>query len=62
MEALALHTGAPIVHWEDNTSFIYVAEAKIFTHIVKQIDIPVYFLQEILTMVSLLKNMRSLVL
>ena len=28
MEALALHTGAPAVHWEDNTSCIYVVEDK----------------------------------
>ena len=46
MEALALHTGANTVHWEDNTSCIYVVEAKIVTPRVKQIDIPVYFLQE----------------
>ena len=48
MEALVLQTGAPVVHWEDNTIFIYVVEAKIVTPRVKQIDIPVYFLQEIL--------------
>ena len=46
MEALALHTGAPTVHWEDNTSFISVVEAKRVTTRVKHIDIPVYFLQE----------------
>ena len=46
MEALALHTGAPTVNWEDNTSCIYVVEAKIFTLIVKHIYIPVCFLQE----------------
>ena len=28
MEYLALHTGAPKVNWEDDTSCIYVAEAK----------------------------------
>ena len=28
MEALATHTGSPIVHWEYSTSFIYVVEAK----------------------------------
>ena len=33
-EALALHTGAPKVHWEDNTSCISVVEAKIITPIV----------------------------
>ena len=46
MEAVALHTGAVILHWEDNTSFISVVEAKIVTPIVKHIDIPVYFLQD----------------
>ena len=46
MEDLALQTGAPTVNWEDNTSFIYVVEAKIGTPRVKKIDIPVYFLQE----------------
>ena len=46
MEALALHTAAPTVHWEDNTSYISVVEAKIFTLRVKHFDIPVYFLQE----------------
>ena len=46
MEDLALQTVAPTVHWEDNTIFIYVVEAKIFTPRVKHIDIPVFFLQE----------------
>ena len=46
MESLALHTGAPTVHWEYNTRFIYVVEAKIVTPIVKHIDINVCFLQE----------------
>ena len=46
MKALALHTGAPTVHWEDNTSFISVVEAKRVTPRVKHIDITVCFLQE----------------
>ena len=46
MEDLALYTGAPTVHWEDNTSCISVVEAKRVTPRVKHIDIPVYFLQE----------------
>ena len=46
MEALALHTGAPTVNWEDNTSFISVVEAKRVTPIVKNIHIPVCFIQE----------------
>ena len=44
MEALALDTGAHIVHFEDNTSSIYVVEAKTVTPRVKHIDIPVCFL------------------
>ena len=28
MEALALHTGAHTVHWEDNTSYISVVKSK----------------------------------
>ena len=46
MEALALHTCAPTVHWEDNTSCISVVEAKIVTPRVRGIDISVCFLQE----------------
>ena len=46
MEALALHTGATTVHWEDNTSCIYVVESKRVTPRVKHIDITVCFLQE----------------
>ena len=46
MEALALYTGAPTLHWEDNTSCISVVGDKIVTTRVKYIDIPVCFLQE----------------
>ena len=46
MEALALHTGAPTVHWEDNKICISVVEAKIVTPIFKHIDIPGCFLQD----------------
>ena len=46
MEALAIQTGAPIVHWEDNTSSISVVESKIVTPIFKHINIPVCFLQD----------------
>ena len=45
MEALALHTGAPAVHWEEK-SCIYAVEAKIVNPRVKHIDISVWFLQE----------------
>ena len=45
MEALALHTGAPTVDWEDNTSCISFVESKKVTPRVKHMDIPVYFLQ-----------------
>ena len=43
MEALVLHTGAPTVHWEYITSFIYVVESKIVTVRVKRIDILVFY-------------------
>ena len=46
MEALAIHTGLPAVHWEDNTICISIVEDKIFTPLVKHVDIPVWFLQE----------------
>ena len=46
MEDLAIYTGVPTVHWEDNTSCISVVEAKRVTPRAKQIDIPVCFLQE----------------
>ena len=46
MEALAIHTGAPTVHWEDNQSCISAVEAKIVTPRVKHIDITVCFIQE----------------
>ena len=46
MEALELHTGAPIIHWEDNTSYISAVESKRFTPRVKHIYFPVCFLQE----------------
>ena len=51
MEAIALQTCAPTVHWEDNTSCIYVVEAKIVTTKVKHIVIPICFPQEQFTMV-----------
>ena len=43
MESLALHTGTPTVHLEDNTSCTYVVEAKMVNPRLKHIDIPVYF-------------------
>ena len=46
MKSLALHTGAPTLHWEYNTSCISVVEAKIVTPRVKHIDITVCFLPE----------------
>ena len=46
METLALHTGAPTVHWEDKTNCISIVETKIVTPRVKHIDIPVCFLLE----------------
>ena len=46
MEALALHTGELIVHWQDNKSCIYVVGDKRVTPIVKDIDITICFLKE----------------
>ena len=46
MEAIALQTCAPTVHWEDNTSCISAFEDKIVTPIVKHIDVLICFLQE----------------
>ena len=46
VEALSLHTGAPTLHWEDNTSCISIVEAKKVTTTVKNIDILVCFLQD----------------
>ena len=46
MEPLALHTGAPIVYCEDNTSCTYVVEASIVTPIVTHIELRVCLLQD----------------
>ena len=46
MEALAICTGAPTVHFEYNTICISVVGYNTVNPIVKHIDIPVYFLQE----------------
>ena len=43
MESLALRTGSPTVHWEYNTSCVYVVESKRVTPRVKHINIPVVF-------------------
>ena len=62
MEALALHTGAPTVYWDDNTSCISGVGAKGVTTRVKHIDITVCFLQLQFDNGILFQNMRSLVL
>ena len=41
MEALAIHTGAPTVYWEENISFISVVKATGVNPRVKQINIPI---------------------
>ena len=46
MEALSLHTVAPTIHWEENTSFIYVVEANIVTLLVENMANPVCFILE----------------
>ena len=55
METLALHTGAPTVHWKYNTSYIYVFKSGIVTPVVKHIYIPLCFLKNVLTMVFFTK-------
>ena len=45
MEDLALHTGASIVHLDENTSCISIVESKRVTPRVNHIDITVCFLQ-----------------
>ena len=62
MEALSLHNVSPILHWEDNTRFISMVGYKTVTSRVKNIDIPVCFIQEHFTMVCLFQNMKSIVL
>ena len=62
IESLAIHTGTPSVHWEDNTSCIYVVEFKIINTKVKHIDITVCFLQEKIDNSLSFQNMISLVL
>ena len=61
MEDLALHTGAPTVNLEDNTSCISVAEEEIVTTRVKHIDIPCVFYKRNLKMVSFFQNMKGIV-
>ena len=46
MDTLELHTAETRVRWEDNTSCIYMVEAKIVTHGAKQTYTPVCFLPE----------------
>ena len=46
MEDLVIHTVSPTLHWEDNTSCIYVVEVKQVTIGVKHIETHVYFIQE----------------
>ena len=60
IEDLVLHTRATKVHWQDNKSSIHVVESKRVTPIVFKMDIPIFFIQEHLTMVFLLRTMISL--
>ena len=46
MEALALHTGEPTLHWEDKISCIYVVESKRLPPRFKHIDITICFLKD----------------
>ena len=62
METLALHTGAPTINWEENTSCISVFKAKRVTPLVlKNWTFLSIFYNNNLTMVYLFQNMRSLV-
>ena len=62
MKTLALRTGAPTVHSEENTSLIYIVEDKIVTPRVKQIYSHVCFLIEKFDNDVLFQHMRSLLL
>ena len=61
METLALHTGAPTVHWEDKTIYISVFEVERITPRIKHIDIPVCFLQSIFDNGIFIQNIISIV-
>ena len=61
MEYLALHTGAPKVNWEDDTSCIYVAEAKDLILDFNTLTFLSAFYKKNLTMVSLFQHMGRLV-
>ena len=61
MESLDLHTGAPTLHWEDNTSCIYVVKVKNLLIYLNTFACLSGFYTKELTMVYLFQNMRSLV-
>ena len=59
IEALSLHTSAPIVHWEDNTSCISVVEDKIVTPRFKKKSLQSVFYKNNLNIIFFPPNMRS---
>ena len=59
MEYLALHTGAPRVHWEDNTTCISVVESKRVNPRVKHIGITVYLYKKIDNVIFVPKYEKS---
>ena len=61
MKDLSLQTGAHTVHWGENTSCIFIVEAKRVTPIVTHIDIPVYFIQDQFDNGLFFQNTRSTV-
>ena len=61
MEALALHTGTPTVHREDNTSCISIVEAKNLLLELNTLKFLYFFYKKMLTMVYLFQKMRSIV-
>ena len=58
-EGLSLNTDAHKVHWEDNTSFIYVFNLEELLLKLNTLIFLSVFYKRNLTMVSLFQNMRS---
>ena len=59
MENLALQTGAPTVHWEDNTGCVSIVEAKKLLLELKTFMLLSIFYKRNLKMVSFFQNMRG---
>ena len=61
MESLALHTGAPTVHWESKTYIFLLFKLKTLLLYLNTLTFLSILYMNNLTMVFLLQNMRSLV-